>query len=285
MEMLAIALILPGIFSDYRFPGDLSPVQVSELAAFPVVLMAGRVLMREKERFLSRRALAGVLAVTGLPVTLLLLMPGDTIVAAYIMMTLMALLAVGMRKWGWALLATAVVTASLFAALQGPLRPYSGHPPVFVTPQPDFSKAECAVKGMVAASNGGLLGKGYGKGDFSACCGFEDLRNEFIIASFAEEFGFLGVTLAISLFAMLTFICLQAASKANAKPERFVAAAMGCFIGCHVLLHAGAVALLVPANGFPLPLFSSGPATAAFVAMFAGMLSRTLIRPGALLSK
>jgi cell division protein FtsW (lipid II flippase) len=272
MAILVAAVAVSRNFPDFHPSADFSYMQVGGLVALPVMLMAGRVLQREMEPSLSAKGLGVVLAVSGLPVGLLLLMPGDTNALAYVVMTFMPLGQLGIRRLTWAVLFWVIITVGLFVALHQGLGRHGGHPPIFFDPQPDSTRSGYTLKCMAAVSAGGLSGKGFAKGNFSQCYGIDDLSTELVFASFGEEFGFVGVTLALGLFALLGVSCLRAARWAGARPQCFVAAAVAWFVGWHVMMHTATVSLVVPANGFSLPLFSSGPATVAFVAMLAIVL-------------
>ena len=69
-----------------------------------------------------------------------------------------------------------------------------------------------------------------------------------------EQFGFVGVALALGLFAVLAFTCLGVARRAENRGQCFVAASFGWFLAWHVFMPAGAISGLAPATGFSLPL-------------------------------
>jgi rod shape determining protein RodA len=268
MAILAAGVAISRNFPDSHIPSDPSYMQLTELVALPVMLMAARVLQGDKQPSLSFNRLALVLAVSALPVTLLLFMPGDTIILAYIVMVLMSLIPVGVHRWAWLGMVWGINVVMAFRLMQRPSHIWMPFP-LYLPSGRAVHKATYAFQGMLALSGGSFFGKGFGNGDFCQCCWFDDLHTGFLFASFGEEFGFLGVAIALGLFALVTINCLRASRWAGTKPQTFVAAAVGWFVAFHVLMHAGAVSLLVPAKCYPLPLFSSGPATMAFSAMLA----------------
>jgi rod shape determining protein RodA len=73
-----------------------------------------------------------------------------------------------------------------------------------------------------------------------------------------EELGFLGVTLALSLFLILFLRCTRIASRANDTFSSLVAFGLAASWGVHVAENVGMTLNLMPIAGIPLPFFSYG---------------------------
>jgi cell division protein FtsW (lipid II flippase) len=244
---------------------------VATLSALPVMLAAAYFIQGEKGPSLSFKGLASVLAVFAVPSALLLMRQSHAILWAYLVILLMALLAVNLNRHLWIWLALATQSTLLVITVHGMRRFRVSHfIPAF--PDPSTSRWINAFKTTVALSTGGLFGKGLGGSELSACDGFVDFHYQFAIAYFGEQFGFLGLATVLCLSAVLPITCLRRARRLEHRGRSFLLAAVAWFLAWHVFVHAGAVSLMVPGMGSPFPFFPSGPAAAAFTSMLAIVL-------------
>jgi cell division protein FtsW (lipid II flippase) len=271
MSAMGAALLLPKPPGASFISTDVLFGHVATLSALPVMLAAAHFLQGEKGPSLSLKGLASVLAVFAVPSALLLMRESHALLWAYLVILLMALLAVNLNRHLWMWLALATHTALLVITLHG-MRPFrvSHFLPAF--PDPSTLKAIGGFKSLVALSTGGLFGKGLGGSDLSLCEGFVDFNHQFAFAYFGEQFGFPGVVMVLCLSALLPITCLRLARRVEDRGRCFLLAAVAWFLAWHVFTHAGAVSLMVPAMGFPFPFFPSGPAAAAFTSMLAIVL-------------
>lgn len=271
MAVMAAGIFLPWLVGLLFVSPDPLFVHLSEWSALPVMLLAARLVQDEKDHFLSLKALVGTLAVAAVPVALLAIQKGATIVSAYLVMLLMVLFAVNVRRGAWMMLAFAVYTGSLMIAMYRMKRIIiSCH--IIVDSDPPASRLMEPIKSLVALSSAGVFGKGFGESGLSLCEGFADLHRHFAFAHFGEQFGFLGVALALCLFGFVAINCLRVARQVEDRGQCFMVTAIGWFLGWHVFMHVGTVSMMFPAKAFLLPFFPSGPATVAFMAMLAILL-------------
>ncbi len=115
-----------------------------------------------------------------------------------------------------------------------------------------------AYQSRVAVGSGELLGKGVGEGTQSKLQFLPLYESDFIFAAFAEEWGFIGVTLLFLLFGIILTQLLYIAYRGRTNFETlFVTGAAG-LIFSHFILHIGVNTGVLPVTGITLPFVSYG---------------------------
>ncbi|MGH7017831.1 MAG: FtsW/RodA/SpoVE family cell cycle protein, partial [Caulobacteraceae bacterium] len=108
----------------------------------------------------------------------------------------------------------------------------------FLHPQADRSGSGWhIIQSEIALGSGGLLGKGFGLGTQSALNFLPEKQTDFIFASLAEEFGFLGCSVILLLYAAVIFIALRIAATAHSHFGRLAAAGVTVTFGLCVLIN------------------------------------------------
>jgi rod shape determining protein RodA len=113
---------------------------------------------------------------------------------------------------------------------------------------------------LISVGSGGLLGKGWCKGDQTAL-GFLPpgaAHNDFIFSVIAEEEGFVGSLVVLTLYAVILFTGLRIAGQARDRLGKLVAAGVVTLLFSHVFVNIGMNIRIVPVTGIPLPLLSYG---------------------------
>jgi rod shape determining protein RodA len=114
------------------------------------------------------------------------------------------------------------------------------------------------IQSKVAIGSGGLFGKGFTLGTQKRLAFLPAQHTDFIFSVVGEELGFLGVLVALGLFAWL-FIVLLRMSRRATDPYSSL-----CVFGCtallfsHMVENIGMTVNLLPITGIPLPFFSYG---------------------------
>lgn len=114
------------------------------------------------------------------------------------------------------------------------------------------------IQSTVAIGSGGWFGKGFTMGTQKRLAFLPEQHTDFIFAVVGEELGFLGVTLALSLFLILFLRCVRISSRANDTFSSLVAFGLAASWGVHVAENVGMTLNLMPIAGIPLPFFSYG---------------------------
>ncbi|WP_180145858.1 rod shape-determining protein RodA [Acinetobacter sp. YH12052] len=125
------------------------------------------------------------------------------------------------------------------------------------------------IQSKIAIGSGGLMGKGYTEGTQSHLGYLPEHHTDFIMSTYAEEFGFIGVFLLFSLFTAIIVRCLIIGLNSFHNFGRLYAGAMGLTFFFFVFLNSGMVSGILPVTGDPLPLMSYGGT--AVISMLAGM--------------
>ena len=125
------------------------------------------------------------------------------------------------------------------------------------------------IQSKIAIGSGGLTGKGYLGGTQSHLGYLPEHHTDFMRATYAEEFGFIGVFLLISLFAAIIIRCLMIGMDCFHNFGRLFAGAIGLTFFFFVFLSTGMVSGILPVTGDPLPLMSYGGT--AVISMLASM--------------
>ena len=125
------------------------------------------------------------------------------------------------------------------------------------------------IQSKIAIGSGGLTGKGYLGGTQSHLGYLPEHHTDFIMSTYAEEFGFIGVFLLISLFAAIIIRCLMIGMDCFHNFGRLFSGAIGLTFFFFVFLSTGMVSGILPVTGDPLPLMSYGGT--AVISMLASM--------------
>jgi rod shape determining protein RodA len=129
----------------------------------------------------------------------------------------------------------------------------------FLHPEQDPSGAGYHIlQAKIALGSGGLLGKGFGLGTQSSLNYLPEKETDFIFATFAEEFGFVGCFGVIVLYVATIFIALRIASISHSHFGRLSAAGVTATFALYMLINAAMVMGLAPVVGVPMPLMSYG---------------------------
>ncbi len=124
---------------------------------------------------------------------------------------------------------------------------------------------------IIALGSGGLLGTGFGR-SLQKYRFLPEATTDSIFAVIAEETGFFGSLVIISLFLFLAFKGLYIARH---LPDRFMSlTALGatCLITLQAFLNLSAMAALVPLTGITLPFISYGGSSLLISLASAGLL-------------
>jgi rod shape determining protein RodA len=115
-----------------------------------------------------------------------------------------------------------------------------------------------AYQSTVAVGSGQLLGKGIGYGTQSKLQFLPEFQTDFIFASYAEEWGFLGVILLFGLFSIVIVRILIISARGYDNFDTLFAAGIAIYITSQFIVHAGMDMGLLPITGTTLPFMSYG---------------------------
>ena len=114
------------------------------------------------------------------------------------------------------------------------------------------------IQSKIAIGSGGLTGKGFLEGTQSHLGYLPEHHTDFIMSTYAEEYGFIGVFLLFSLFLAIIVRCLIISFNCFHNFGRLYAGTIGLTFFFFVFLNSGMVSGILPVTGDPLPLMSYG---------------------------
>lgn len=148
----------------------------------------------------------------------------------------------------------------------------------FLDPESDPSGSGYHImQSMIALGSGGLLGKGYGLGSQSQLNFLPEKQTDFIFATLAEEFGFVGCVSVLALYAAVIFMGLRAAYVSHSHFGRLAAAGTMATFTLYVLINGAMVMGLAPVVGVPMPMLSYGGTVMLTVMIGFGLVMSTRV--------
>lgn len=114
------------------------------------------------------------------------------------------------------------------------------------------------IQSKVAVGSGGLLGKGFTEGTQKRLAFLPAQHTDFIFSIVGEELGFIGVLVALCLFAWMLFSLLRVARKATDPFSSLCVFGIAGLFFTHIVENVGMTINLMPITGIPLPFFSYG---------------------------
>lgn len=146
----------------------------------------------------------------------------------------------------------------------------------FLNPESDpLHRGYQAIQSKVAIGSGGLLGAGFTAGPQKRSGFIPEHWTDFIFAVVGEEFGFLGVTVALGLFLALLVVMVQIARRAADPYASLVVFGVVGLLFTHIFENVGMTISLTPITGIPLPFFSYGGSFLLATGIAMGLAYRT----------
>ena len=110
----------------------------------------------------------------------------------------------------------------------------------------------------IAVGSGGITGKGFLNGTQTKFDFVPEQSTDFIFCTVGEEWGFLGSTTVIILFAVLLIRIIYVAERQRALFSKIYGYSVASILFFHVTINLGMVLGILPVIGIPLPFFSYG---------------------------
>ena len=171
------------------------------------------------------------------------------------------------------------IASSVFA-WQRLLKPYQKSRIVtFLDPQAYAKGAGYhAIQSVIAVGSGQWSGKGWSEGTQNQLSFLPEQHTDFIFSVWAEEHGFLGGVLLVSLYGFLVLTALDVAANARDKFGSFLAIGIAALFFWHAFINIGMVTGMLPVVGVPLPLFSYGGSSVLADLLGVGILLNVSLR-------
>jgi cell division protein FtsW len=236
--------------------GPLS-IQPAEFAKLALIIYISYSLAKKEARV--REFSVGYvphLVVTAVFVGLVLLQPdlGTAVTFAILVFVLLFIAGVRLRY----LLATGLALTPLLALAIAQTSYRWQRLLAFLNPWRDPSDTSFQLlHSLLALGSGGPFGVGLGSGQQKLFY-LPEPHTDFILAVIGEETGIVGVSIVLSLYALLVYKGVKVALKAPDRYGTFLAFGLTLVIGLQALINSAVVMGLLPTKGLPLPFISYG---------------------------
>ena len=233
-------------------------LQPSELVKIAAAVFVAKIFSEYRQETLGLRDVALPGAAVGLLAVLIAREPDLGTAACLIPLFLAVAFLAGLRMRAVVGLAAVMVLA---AALTWPFlkdyqktRIYTFLDPTLDPRGAGYQK----IQSQIAVGSGGLVGRGF-LGGSQAQLGYLPARHtDFVFSVLAEEAGFIGVFVVLSLYLLVVWRMLETARLARDRLGAFLVAGITAGFAFQVVYNVAMVAGLVPVKGLPLPLMSYG---------------------------
>ncbi|MEA3224046.1 MAG: rod shape-determining protein RodA [Thermodesulfobacteriota bacterium] len=115
-----------------------------------------------------------------------------------------------------------------------------------------------AIQSKIAVGSGGLLGKGFLHGTQTQLMFLPEHHTDFIFSVVAEEWGFIGSAVVISLYLLLITRIVSVGIKAKDRFGAILCFGIAIYFTLHVFMNIAMAIGLAPVVGVPLPFISYG---------------------------
>lgn len=129
-----------------------------------------------------------------------------------------------------------------------------------------------ARQALIAVGSGQILGKGLGQGIQSHLRFLPERQTDFIFASFAEEFGFLGSLVVLFLYISLIATVIKIGHESETKSEFYYCYVVATMTTIQAGVNIGMNIGILPITGVTLPFFSYGGSSILVLSFMFGLV-------------
>ncbi len=256
-------------------------LQPSELAKVAVTLALARWLHDDAERRKEPYGLLGLaipLAIVLVPAVMVKFQPdlGTALIVAGTGFTMLLFAPV---RWRTIAILGAVAVIGATAGYPH-LKPYQKKRiETFINPQGDVRGAGYhATQSMIAVGSGEGTGKGWGQGTQNNMRFLPEQHTDFVFSVWAEEHGFLGCLILLTLYLALVASAIDIAANARDRFGHYVAIGVAGMLFWQAFINVGMVSGLLPVVGVTLPLMSYGGSSVMTIFIALGLLANVSMR-------
>jgi rod shape determining protein RodA len=142
-----------------------------------------------------------------------------------------------------------------------------------------FDDSHNVRQALISVGSGGLTGKGWRQGTQNAL-GYLPrpvAHNDFIFSVIAEESGFVGSVIVLTLYGAVLFTGIRIAGQARDRLGKLMAVGVVTLLFSHVFINIGMNIRIMPVTGVPLPLLSYGGSSVLGSLIAMGILQNVYI--------
>lgn len=254
-------------------------IQPSEFVKITFICTFSKHLWTVHDQINHPKTLLGLMIHAGLIVGLILLSGDLGVALVYMVLILIMLFCAGLHLWYFG-----GVFAAVFLALPflWDFLAYYQQDRILVGFKPELDPLDRGWQPLLSRQcieNGGLLGVGlFGGGDYELLAAS---HTDFILASVAEKFGFVGVILVIAALVVMVLRILWIGRRARHDSGMYLCIGVAAVMVAQILENVGMCLGLLPVVGLTLPFVSCGGSSLLATFMLVGIVhSVNAHRPG-----
>ena len=234
-------------------------IQPSEFAKIATALFLARYLATRSRLILRTPEILVATLIVAIPMGLVVL-ESDLGGAAMFAPMLVGMLWLSGLNWRFVLVCCLIALLICVAAWFLILQDYQKERVrTFLSPDRDPLGAGYQLQqSKIAVGSGQFTGRGYQQGTQSQLRFLPARHTDFVFSVLAEEWGFLGVAMVMSLYAIYILNGARVAARARDRFGILLVVGLLSMFTFHVLYNTAMVVGLVPVTGIPLPFLSYG---------------------------
>jgi len=254
-------------------------LQVSEFVKLVIILLVARFLTEfVKSEELEIREMLILSGLIAIPAFLVFKQPDLGTSLTYVAVLVVGAFLAGLR-WKYVAVILLLTVVALPVSFQF-LKDYQKARLVgFLDPDRDpRGTGYQLVQSKIAVGAGRTWGKGITKGTQTQLRFLPVPHTDFIFSAFAEEHGFVGVTVILALYFVMIMRIVQNAQTAPDRAGMYICMGVAGLLLFHILVNVGMVAGMMPVTGIPLPFMSAGGSSvwSSFLAL--GLVNNVRLR-------
>ena len=250
--------------------GDFFQLQPSQLA-FPLVALALIKIIKKEDisKFATQLKLGWMILIP----TLLIIAAPNLSTAVFFVMILGSTLFLGGLPLKSIFTALTIMLILLGVGWLTWFKPYQKARILSFVAQTQTAQAQNynARQALIAVGSGGLWGKGFDQGTQSKLYFLPERHTDFIFASFAEQFGFLGSLILLFIYAVITIFLIKKALEVSDRSKKLFLFFAAFILGTQTFLAVGTNIGVVPITGQTLPFISTGGSSLLSYALIFGI--------------
>ncbi len=285
MFLLVMVLVVGGVKGGARLSFDIGPiaVQPSEIAKVTTLLMLAGFLADADTDKVSYERLIQSLFIVGAPAFLVLIEPDLGSASVLVACAMGVLLVAGAELKYIAFITGMGVISAVAGVLSGVVKTYQlRRITAFLQQNSDSADLQNLVTQVRfakrAVATGGFFGQGYLQGPLTNGRFIPVQSTDFVFSALGEQFGMVGCTVVLALFAVVLWRIFRIARMATERLGTFICAGVFTMILWQSFQNIGMTMGITPVSGVPLPFLSYGGSHTVAFAMMIGLVQSVHMR-------
>ncbi len=254
--------------------------QPSEFMKIAIVIyLSSYFSSQETSPYPDLKKLAPPVVLVMIPVLIILAQPdlGTAITILAIAGTMILFVGVRLR---YIFVSILLIAPLLYPIWEHVLKPYQKRR-IFILLRPDLDPLGAGYhirQSKIAIGSGMLWGKGFLNGTQNKLHFLPEKHTDFIFSVWAEEWGFVGCFILLTLFALLIWLCLRVARRSKDRYGSLLVVGLSALILWQMLINVGMVIGVLPVVGITLPFISYGGSSLIALCLAIGLIENVSMR-------